>query len=54
MLISYITEESLLAAAKSIPNNKTPGNNGLSKEYYGTFWDELKDAFLNSSLKEAD
>ena len=23
-------------------NNKTPNNDGLTKEFYETFWDELK------------
>ena len=27
---------------KSINNNKTPGNNGLTKDFYETFWSELK------------
>ena len=27
---------------KSTENNKTPGNNDLTKEFYETFWDELK------------
>lgn len=39
-------------AYKSIPNNKTPGNDSLSKKFYKTFWDEIKDIFLDS-LKEA-
>ena len=38
-----------------MPNNKTPGNDGLSKEFYET-WDEIKDVFLNSvkETKEID
>ena len=47
-----ITEDNLLAALKSIPNNKTPGNDGLSKEFYGTFWEDITDVFINS-LKQA-
>ena len=33
---------------KSIKNNKTPGNNGLTKEFYKTFWDELKTPLIES------
>ena len=33
-------------------NNKTSGNDGLSKELYQIFWDEIKGVFLNI-LKEA-
>ena len=33
---------------KGIPNNTSPGNDGLTKELYETFWDELKDSFINS------
>ena len=45
-------EENILAVLRSMPNNKTTGNDGLSKEFYETFWDEIKDVFLNS-VKEA-
>ena len=31
-----------------MPNNKTPGNNGLSKEFYEAYWNELKDSLLKS------
>lgn len=50
---SDVDEESLLAALKSMSNNKRFGNNGLSKDYYETSWDEIKDVFLNSFLKKA-
>ena len=33
-------------------NNKTLGNDGLTKEFYETFWNEIKDVFLKS-LKQA-
>ena len=46
------TEDNLLVALKSIPNNKTPQNNGLSKEFYETFREDIKDVFINS-LKQA-
>ena len=29
-------------ALKSLNNNKTSGNDGLTKEFYETFWDDLK------------
>ena len=47
-----VTEDNLLVALKSIPNNKTPGNDRLSKEFYETFWEDIKDTFINS-LKQA-
>ena len=33
---------------KEIPSNKPPRNDGLAKEFYETFWDELKNYFINS------
>ena len=29
-------------------NNKTPGNDGITKEFYETFWDELKTPLMKS------
>ena len=29
-------------------NNKSPGNDGLSKEFYEIFWDDIKVSFLLS------
>ena len=28
-------------------NNKFPGNDGLTKEFYCTFWNEIKNIFIN-------
>ena len=37
-----ITEKELLIALQSMENNKSPGNDGLTKEFYITFWNEVK------------
>ena len=47
-----LTEDELLISLKSMQNNKTPGNDGLTKEFYETFWNEIKYVFLKS-LKQA-
>lgn len=33
---------------KSIKNNKTVGNDGLTKQFYESFWDELKILLMES------
>ena len=43
-----LTEDELLISLKSMQNNKTPGNDGLTKEFYETFWNEIKYVFLKS------
>ena len=35
----------------SMQNNKSPGNDGLTKEFFVTFWEDMKDIFLNSCCK---
>ena len=35
-----LTDKGLFDALKGIPSNKFPGNDGLTKEFYKTFWDE--------------
>ena len=47
-VITDLTDKELFDALKGIPNNKSPDNDGLTKEFYETFWDELKDSFINS------
>ena len=37
-----ITEKELLETLKSMPNDKSPGNDGLTKEFFETFWSEVK------------
>ena len=49
---SEITEKYLVTALKSMPNGKSPGYDGLTKEFYEHFWDDLKFYFINS-LKQS-
>ena len=38
-----------------MPNNKSPGNNGLTKEFYGVFWKDLKTPLIVKLIeKEKD
>ena len=37
-----ITEDNLFVALKSMSNNKSPGNDGLSEEFYQPFWEDIK------------
>ena len=32
-------------------NNKSPGNEGLTKEFYEMFWNEIKNPFMNSIME---
>ena len=40
--------EKVIDALKSFINNKSPGNDSLTKEFYEAFWSELKEPFMNS------
>ena len=42
------TEDKLLISLKSMQNDKTPDNDGLTKEFYEIFWNEIKYVFLKS------
>ena len=41
-----ITEKELLIALQSMESNKTPRNDGLTKEFYITLWNEIKAPLL--------
>ena len=43
------TEEELLNTLKKTCNNKSPGNNRITKELYQAFWDNLKTLLLSVS-----
>ena len=36
-----ILEYELIKALKNMSNNKSPGNDGLTKEFYKTFWEDF-------------
>ena len=43
-----LTEKDLCDSLKSMQNDKSPGNDELTKEFYETFWNELKEIFIDS------
>ena len=45
-----ITEAECLYTLKTFKNNKTPGNDGLSKEFYLAFWEDIAKALIDSYL----
>ena len=54
-------EDEVFKSLQSMDNDKSPGNDGLSKEFYECFWDEVKKpllasihkAFLNQELSSS-
>ena len=47
-----LSEKDLLLILNSMPNNKSPSNDGLKKEFYEVFWEDLK-TLLVLSFKSA-
>ena len=43
-----LTESWLYDALKNMPNNKSPGNDGLTKEFFLSLWDDIKDIYISS------
>ena len=46
----FINEKELFPALKSMEIDKSSGNDGLTKEFYETFWQDLKTPLLESIL----
>ena len=46
-----ISKDELICTLTNIPKNKSLRNDGLTKEFYKTFWDELKIQFIASFRK---
>ena len=46
-----LTEKELYNALIDIDNNKSSGNDGLTKEFYYTFWNDIKDVFITSIIE---
>ena len=42
-----LSEPELFMALLGMENNKSPGNDGLTKEFYVSFWNEIKELFIN-------
>ena len=49
-----LTEKDLCYSRKSMKSNKSPGNNGLTKEFYETIWNELVQVFVDCVLKNKE
>ena len=43
-----LTEQEIYKLETSFKNNKSPGNDGLTKEFYCCFWNDIKDIFMKS------
>ena len=43
-----LTEKDIYESMIGFDNNKSPGNDGLRKEFYQTFWQDVKEIFFNS------
>ena len=43
-----LSEKEIFESTKNFQNSKSPGNDGLTKEFCYTFWDKIKQPFMNS------
>ena len=54
MCENYLIEDELSISLKSILNNKTTGKDGLTKEFWKTFWNEIKYVFLKPPKQDKE
>ena len=52
MVIPDLTKRDFHKSLKGMQNDKYMGNYGLTKEFHETFWNELKEIFVDS-VREA-
>ena len=43
-----LIEQEIYKSLTSFKNNKSPGNDGLTIEFYCCFWNDIKDIFMTS------
>ena len=43
---NQLSEKELYMSLMNMQNNKSPGNNGLTKELFVTFWEDIKGCFF--------
>ena len=43
-----LTEQEIYKSLTSFKHNKSPGNDGLTKEFYCCFWNDINDIFMKS------
>ena len=43
----FISEHECLLALKDMKNNKSPGSDGISTEFYKIFWNDIKLYYVN-------
>ena len=43
-----LTEREIYKSLASFKNNKSPGNDGLTEEFYCCLWNDIKDIFMKS------
>ena len=45
-----LSEKDFLLVLNSMPNNKSPGNDGLTEGFYEVFWEDLKSPLISKIL----
>ena len=48
MCDGLLTEHELATALKDMKNQKSPGSDGLTTEFYKLFWNDIKQFYINS------